>query len=359
MKDKLVADNKHIFDLNLLFKHSTEVYIIVPEISLISFDFFKLILEICVFYDKVTLICTRFEMSFLKLLFKNSKTLERFKNKVEVDFFHPLSYKQVFEKECIVFDFNVVHGRNNKVESYYVNQKNLPHNQKNKKAIYCALNKYSDISFFDKNEHLDNDKNKIHSMNEFLDYVKRMILFIHPYINLNKEIFQENKEINEKAILSNDNYKVSNIEIDANLIIESSKIFNHLKNFYKDDELKKIPFNVIYVENLINEIKIHNFFKKNTVKEPLIIVSKHFAKSKFLKSSINNSKSNPGKIICYDDFDFLDSVCLELLAKTISYSKDIYCRTVISNIRLNLSLFNTYKEFSGLLYDISEPVNPS
>lgn len=175
--------------------------------------------------------------------------------------------------------------------------------EQDKKAIYCSLTEKSDIVFDDIYKDLPNYS---------VEYLKSLLNFLN--------LEQKNN--------------LKNIELNSKEIIEASSITS---------KLSVKSYHVIIIKNILTEYKIINFLKKNTLQKHLILISKH-------KINIDDPK-----ILTFKEYSFLDYLAFELQAVSIACPKSDQCRNVISNLRINLSLFTLFKDYSLLLYDISEP----
>ncbi len=345
---EISEDNQNMFGLNLLFNKTTDVFVVIPEINIITFEFLKDLLELISYYDSVTMLCNKYEFSFYKMLFDKSDSFKSFTTKIIVESLNPLSFKFMLSKKCLIFDFTLKRGKNNSEISG--SDDSFLKNIKNKKAIYCSLNKFSDISFSSNNDDsADKNQNIKSALTRYSYYIQDMIRFVNC----------ENKAIRNSEENRNDKHNFLNgfnkIDMNENIILESSIIYN--KKIKSQITNNNESIDVIYLERFINEIKINSFLKKNSINETLIIVSKYLANNNFLTTVRAHTLVTNSKIILIDEYDFLDSLALELIAKRIAYSRESYCRTVISNLRINLSFFSVYKDFSSILYDISEPIN--
>jgi hypothetical protein len=169
----------------------------------------------------------------------------------------------------------------------------------NKKAILCLPTENSDIVFKDSNS-------------TTLTYLNNLLDFL---------------EIPNKNLLSR-------IDITSDEIVKGSSIANKYKN-------KK--YSVIISKNVMETFKTSNFLKKNKLKTNLVIIS---------KTRINVSDK---LLDSYKDHTYLDLLAFQIEATTISCLKSELYDKVISNLRINLSLFATWKEATFLLFDISEP----
>jgi hypothetical protein len=168
----------------------------------------------------------------------------------------------------------------------------------NKKAIYCLPSNNSDIIFKQSN-------------NTIIGYLKCLYDFL---------------EIPEKNL-------VTRIDIAPTDIIKESNIANK----YKD-----LQYNVIIIKNVMDALKISNFLKKNKLKKHLILISKN-------RISVSDQYLEIVK-----DHSYLDFLAFQLEATSLSCSSTNRYEKVISNLRINLSLFATFKESTQLLFDITE-----
>ncbi|MCK9330409.1 MAG: hypothetical protein M0Q94_11085 [Candidatus Cloacimonetes bacterium] len=345
------TNQTNMFNLDNLFRKESKAYIVLPELHILKFDFFKLILEIINYYEHTTFICNKFELSFYKILFEKSNSLESFKDKINFDFYHTLTFKHLITQDCLIFDFFVIQGRNK--PDFPTAEHHILKSFKHKRAIYCALNEYSDINFTEQENKQKPETKDLLTAN--IEYTKKLLNFInHSTISSTSNGQNNIIPFNHSDILKS----LNNINLSEKTIINSSNLINKKINQILSID-KNIPINVVYLKKIINEFKINSFLKKNNIKEFLIVISKHFNNNNFITSAITTKLQDNNKIILINDYDFTDILSLELIAKSISYNEDMHCRTIISNLRINLNFFSVYKNFSNILFEISEPIYSS
>jgi len=169
----------------------------------------------------------------------------------------------------------------------------------NKKAIYCSPTESSDILF---------KQSEVKVMN----YLKNL----YDYLNVPV------------------NNLLTKIEIAPEDIVKGSSIASNFK---------EKQYSVIITKNVMETFKISNFLKKNKLKKHLVLIS---------KSRI--TVTDPYLSI-YKDHSYLDLLAFQIEATNVSCPNASMYEKVISNLRINLSLFASYKDPSFLLFDMSEP----
>jgi hypothetical protein len=175
--------------------------------------------------------------------------------------------------------------------------------ENHKKAILCQLSGESDVVF--------SEDEKLEKY-DCIPYLKKLLGFV----GVKEEM------------------SFSTLELTKEEIIKTSAITG---------SVKKNDYYVIFVSDLISSHKLSSFFKKNKLKKHLVIISKR---------SIN---IDDPKAQTFKDYDLLDFLAMQLQAKSSSCPTTQETRKIMTNLKVQLPLFNTYKEQSQLLFDITEP----
>ncbi|MCL2063685.1 MAG: hypothetical protein FWG98_04870 [Candidatus Cloacimonetes bacterium] len=126
-----------------------------------------------------------------------------------------------------------------------------------------------------------------------------------------------------------------NIDINSNDVIQASTVASNFSS-------KK--YSVIFIKDMVSSIKIISFLKKNKLKKHLILVSK------------NPIGVADPKLLTLKEYNFLDLLAFLVQAESISCTKNSINKNIVSNLRINLSMFANFKDYSTLLYDITEPL---
>jgi len=278
---------KTLFHLKVLKEDTTHVYVLLPEINNLNFDVLSCCFEFINKFQRLTFLCTSYEVSFYRLLLNKSKTVVHLRDKIQFDIINHLKFKEIQMDECLIVDIS-----------------KKPNNlEVNKKAIYCIPADNSDIIF------KETDPTK---SDPIIFYLKSLFNFL---------------EIPEQNLLTR-------IEITPEDIIKASSISNKLKGK---------QYNVVILKSVLETIKISKYLKKNKLKNHLVLIT---------KSRV--SATDP-LLHTYNDYNYLDFLAFQLEAVHISCPKSEHYEKVISNLRINLSLFASFKEASFLLFDITEP----
>ena len=278
---------KTLFHLKVLKEDTTHVYVLLPEINNLNFDVLSCCFEFINKFQRLTFLCTSYEVSFYRLLLNKSKTVVHLRDKIQFDIINHIKFKEIQMEECLIVDIS----------------KRQDHLEVNKKAIYCLPEGNSDI-IFKEADPTNGDP--------IIFFLKSLYNFL---------------EIPEQNLLKR-------IEISPEDIIKASTITSKLKGK---------QYSVIILKSLIETIKISKYLKKNKLKKPLILIT---------KSKV--SATDP-LLSTHSDHNYLDFLAFQLEAVHISCPKSDLYEKVISNLRINLSLFASFKESSQLLFDITEP----
>ena len=173
-----------------------------------------------------------------------------------------------------------------------------------KRAILCSPNEYSDLVFCDN----QNEQNLT-----VLQFLKNFLLFIQ----------------------IKDATQMKNIELNPSDVINASHITCNLTN-------KK--YNVIIMNDMLTSLKVVNTLKKNKLKKHLIVISK------------NPVGITDPKLLSFREYCFLDMLAFFVQAENIYCPKSLLNKSIISNLRINLSVFSNFKDYAPLLFDITEPI---
>ena len=211
--------NKTLFNINYFNKINTEVYVILPGLDSLTVEVLSKTTELCNKYQKITILCSDFELAFYKFLLSKSKTFKVFQNKINPEIVSNNKIKDIQQKDCIIINLSS-------------NPLNI---DTNKKAIICDPSMNSDLIFSNNSDSAD--ENKTVYLDNFLDF-----------LNI--------KEVN----------LIKNIDIEQHDVINDSLIACNYIN-------KK--YSVIIVKNIYTSFKIITFLKKHKLKKHLALISKH------------------------------------------------------------------------------------
>ena len=297
---------KPLFNLNSLYKNSSDVFIVLPELNNFTIDFLNLCLNLAKKFRKTVFLCSEYEISFYNLLIEKSKSFAQFKDKIAFETSSHYKLSEIQLKDCIILH---LHHNHLDIENA-------------KRAIICQPNNDSDLVFLTP---LPQTKTTNKSMTEGgqhpekndnmldLEYIRNLLSFIH---------------IKEELL-------IKSIDLNPKDVIQASPIARNYTN-------KK--YSVIFIRDLIASIKIINFFKKNKLKKNLILVSQ------------NPIGIADTKLLALKEYCYLDLLAFMIQAESISCTKNNINKNIIGNLRINLSVFAILKDYSALLYDITEPI---
>jgi len=208
--------DRPIFNVNLIEKDKTIVYVVLPRLQDMTFEILALTVEFLNKYSKIIYLSHEFDYTFYRMIFSFSKTFSQVKN-IEMAIYNSFIIRDIQANSAIVLYLSN--------DDYII--------ESNKKAIFCGINEKSDFVFND----LSQD-----SMFSIPVYLRSLLNFIG---------------ITEKRI-------ISNIEVEYDDILEASNI---VKNHKNED------FHVIFQNSMISSFKITNYLKKYRLTEKLLIIS--------------------------------------------------------------------------------------
>ena len=203
---------KSLFNLKMLKSNYTKIYVVLPELQNMSIELLSYCMEFLNSYQRLTFLCSCFEVSFYQLLLSKSKTFSEFKDNVEFDISYPSKLKEIQAKECVIIGLH-----DNQIIT-----------EPNKKAVFCLPGENSDIVFSESNNDVPNTK---------INYLVNLLAFL---------------DIPTKKLLTG-------IDIAPSDIVKASTVTSILaeKQYY-----------VIIVQSLIAAFKLSSFLKKNKLNSP-------------------------------------------------------------------------------------------
>ena len=207
-----------LFNLKVLKSNSTQIFVVLPELQKTTIDLLNYCIEFLHSYQKITFLCSYFEVSFYRLLLNKSKTFSPFRDRLDVDIVNHFKLKEIQAKECLIV--------------YLSDGQAIL--ESNKKAIFCAPDESSDIVFDEMGSEAGDVK---------IYYLKKMLAFLG---------------IPDKK-------PFTSIELSPSDIISSSSIAS---------KLTEKKYCVIVIQNIIAAFKLSNFLKKNKLKKQLVVISK-------------------------------------------------------------------------------------
>jgi len=98
-----------MFNFKIIQTRESLVYIILPDINEVTLDLLSVCFGFLERYEKIVFVCSAYEYTFLKLLLTSSKTLIDYKKRIGVELSHPIKYREIQGRECIIIYLNKEH----------------------------------------------------------------------------------------------------------------------------------------------------------------------------------------------------------------------------------------------------------
>jgi len=209
--------SKTLISLNIVNKEKANVYIILPNIAIMTIDIINLCLEFLNKFEKIVWMCTNFEYSFYNLIISKSPALLKYQDRIKIEIINSSKFIEIQTKESIIISLS----------------DSFSHPDTNKKALLCSPKPDSDI-LFKQSQDCSSIPEKT--------FLRNLLGFM---------------QISESNV-------VKSIDISPDNILKSSSIVSGMID-------KK--YHVIVMNNFISSIKIVNYLRKHKLKKQLIIIS--------------------------------------------------------------------------------------